>query len=1047
MKNKYYYFVIAMATFLITYSLITLAADDYWGGSGNSDKQFNLTPNASYTVPTKNATVTEVTMKIGDQTYTARYEQGEGVEGTPYQGYNWKAGPDRDLNTSNEEIAKLAESFGVDAATVEAIRNGQSVAGEQLDITIDMQPLVKVDGPNGREYIPVNDLVETCAAYEAELRAQGVSLKGKIDLNGDGIVADNERNPIYDNTILNVYSFAKTVQSNLTEESPLQYYPYLVTRTDGKGQVVHQIKLEPPPPVIDSGDEEIIESGEEIIESGEDEIIPSGDDPIPSGDDPIPSGDEKEEEEEEEEEEEDPIVTPDFGITPGIALDGGGYTAAGKIDDDNTNPKFQVLEGGPIPVKENLDVTVGTNLYGAMENLGQNTVEFYVKEYSATAGWLVEETYQSGWEQEEIEILSGDEWVGTGEYQDARDENGDRIPVYSTRYYGDSYTKKKDMGGEMKYIKIRPDTNSYTADGIVVLNTTLPSAVFDIPGISFIPVYQHTGSEESRVSGSRHKDLGTFTTSCTEDDDVAAICAQMDSLAETTAQSFINGATVEDYWSVITDVVETSDGENVERNGTFSRSYAEQVQRKVIPSSVKNLSISGAYPTTAYHTFVPGGIGGGSKSDYSIAINPVKIHTPIYNEIVISSNSINQLDEDGMHLPAGDDIIKLGDRFSVGINTYGYTYYYGNMNTAKYISSYSINCPFCGTINSQSHSCTVPETAVDNMHYTITSKVEAVNGPGDLAQDSWNQPDNIYALANSDSIYVVGKIYDMQVRTTDDTGWELNSAQKLDQMPIGEVYSSASVVENAKKLYKYAIKLGYRAYFDFKTLGVASTSVDLKPNLYYVDANGNVDTNVDFYFKTSPTQYTKLVPGDVIVKMNFNATKGDVNNAQFINEKVQTVNKKGGIDFSKVLDIGKLTKLSLANDNWLQSTRLDNEKRWYAEIYMPSSTVVATKGTSTTDVANGKNVKKTGYIIITFADVVSKLSDGTEYLQYSMARDQDGTELYFNKSIMYAEKNGKNSIALPGGKTFTAYNETEMPVIVYDVTLKARNDYETSGTY
>ena len=48
---------------------------------------------------------------------------------------------------------------------------------------------------------------------------------------------------------------------------------------------------------------------------------------------------------------------------------------------------------------------------------------------------------------------------------------------------------------------------------------------------------------------------------------------------------------------------------------------------------------------------------------------------------------------------------------------------------------------------------------------------------------------------------------------------------------------------------------------------------------------------------------------------------------------------------------------------------------------------------------------------------------------------------------MYAEKNGKNSIALPGGKTFTAYNETEMPVIVYDVSLKARNDYETSGTH
>lgn len=267
-------------------------------------------------------------------------------------------------------------------------------------------------------------------------------------------------------------------------------------------------------------------------------------------------------------------------------------------------------------------------------------------------------------------------------------------------------------------------------------------------------------------------------------------------------------------------------------------------------------------------------------------------------------------------------------------------------------------------------------------------------------------------------------------------------------MPIGEVYSSSSVVENANKLYKYAIKLGYRAYFDFKTLGIASVAVDLDPKLYYLDENGNIDTNVDFYFKTSPTQYSKLVPDDVLVKMTFNSTKGEVNNAEFIKEKVATVNSsRGAMDFSKVIQIGKLTKLSLNTDSWLQSTRKNSEKRWYAEIYMPASTVVATAGTSTTDVANGKNIKKTGYVVVTFEDVTSKLGDGTDYLQYSMVKDHNGSILPFSQSIMAAEKAGKNSVSLPKGKTFTAYAETEIPVIVYDLSLKANNDFETDGTH
>ena len=66
-------------------------------------------------------------------------------------------------------------------------------------------------------------------------------------------------------------------------------------------------------------------------------------------------------------------------------------------------------------------------------------------------------------------------------------------------------------------------------------------------------------------------------------------------------------------------------------------------------------------------------------------------------------------------------------------------------------------------------------------------------------------------------------------------------------------------------------------------------------------------------------------------------------------------------------------------------------------------------------------------------------------------RNYETTCVDFTKSIMYKEKaeSGifKNSITLSNGKVFSAYGETEIPVIVYDISMRANNDYETEGTH
>ena len=81
-------------------------------------------------------------------------------------------------------------------------------------------------------------------------------------------------------------------------------------------------------------------------------------------------------------------------------------------------------------------------------------------------------------------------------------------------------------------------------------------------------------------------------------------------------------------------------------------------------------------------------------------------------------------------------------------------------------------------------------------------------------------------------------------------------------------------------------------------------------------------------------------------------------------------------------------------------------------------------------------------------------------MEYSIGRTTDGVKFspdssnkLVSPSIMYEEKTNdekqplKLEITLPNGKTFNGYEETEAPIIIYDVSLRANDDYEQTGTH
>lgn len=398
-------------------------------------------------------------------------------------------------------------------------------------------------------------------------------------------------------------------------------------------------------------------------------------------------------------------------------------------------------------------------------------------------------------------------------------------------------------------------------------------------------------------------------------------------------------------------------------------------------------------------------------------------------------------------------------------------------------------------LNIEKYNFIIPTWVKDKNYGDISVRIVAANTPSDynvkanieevnfIAKDKSNNKDT-YILQNDFRVYIAGVLYDLEIRDSDDIGWmnKLTNALKLENvegseknlyLPIGQ-YN-----QNYLSGYNMGLKLGYRFYFDLKTKGIASDEIIIKPNFYYVYKDGGKATsNISLFYNTMNEKYIKLsLENDLNIKMIMSNTHGSVNNSGFnyeimygkVNniEKNYTVSTVIGSIFDKLNLNAVDTKLPRNNisecanlygykgnttafmTDAKKSESVEGEKdirnssgHWYGEFYLPASTkVILGKNKTRNDVLkNESNLLKDGYIIVTFDTIITN-SEGANYLSYSKPSEETRWE---KEGVKYHDY----TINLPNGKTAVISNiEEGAAMAIYEVGLRANDDYETEGTH
>lgn len=684
---------------------------------------------------------------------------------------------------------------------------------------------------------------------------------------------------------------------------------------------------------------------------------------------------------------EEPYIPPTY--TPTINgsyayIDTSSYNSSYTASGKISSTNFNVSIG--IPTSENVTITAESNLAGSVSGIKKRK---YVYSCSVSVPWVIYE-------------YSGDEIIGVADS--------------GTATYNDS----KVVG---------------------------PVTIFE--NFSYTPVTSITITNEMGISATKGINISHSK------NDVQNLYLPTSSPYISTCSSSWE-AYGEAYWAVQyllgqfraeSDSL-TVDGQSIDYNGYVTtngmKSYG--LGTKQIPASVRN-NTSPGYSSTGTHNI-----------GEPFSVNKVKVHTPIHNTLNVDIKSDIGTASINQYKPSGKtNIITVGDKFKATIDLSGYTLLYGQgFDTSKYVSA-KIYCEICNeTFNSTLHEHTIPIDTPDNKSYKIKAIVTAQNSrTGDTEQPGeTNIPDGQYVMYQEDTIFVVGKIYDLQVRTTDDPGWKLSAAQKLASLAIGEKD------DNAIKAYKYGIKLGYRAYFDLKTLGKANQNIKLIPKVYYISKDGNtVTSNIDLYYRER-TGYKKLSELDISMKMA--TTRGELNNTVFKVEQNHAlkstcfagVNYGTSIKFENLYTLAgfKLTQnnatITQYSGKYYSGHQGNVSRRWYGEIYLPASTVAVPKDTPIANVVNGTATYKSGYLLVVFDSITT--NDGN-YLDYDVVKNPAGTDISNStKSQLREEKGTKlDSIKLPtsGIEKVIASLKGEAPIIIYDVSLRANNDYESSGTH
>ncbi len=334
---------------------------------------------------------------------------------------------------------------------------------------------------------------------------------------------------------------------------------------------------------------------------------------------------------------------------------------------------------------------------------------------------------------------------------------------------------------------------------------------------------------------------------------------------------------------------------------------------------------------------------------------------------------------------------------------------------------------------------------------------------------------NDYILRWSKDTYVSGRVYDLQIRDTDDPGFMGKVKPALSGDKETASYMEMPVAQKGQvTAYNLGMKLGYRFYFDLKTKGITNKTVNIKPKIYYVSTDGTVKSDISLFYHAKGSLYNKLTDNDLNIKMTMAGTHGLANNAGYTVETVAAKQLVPSRVFTNVVAIGKIMGgLSLQRDteklpfdNILQAAKAygfgedkvkfttsaltsesianENEIKnatghWYGEYYLPASTIVVEgAGTTREDVIKGtKKPLATGYLVVVFEEITTVEDDPeANYLTYSAPAE-----------TQWQKEGLETTILLPNNKqaTITATNGSAMAI--YQVGLRANNDYETEGTH
>lgn len=538
---------------------------------------------------------------------------------------------------------------------------------------------------------------------------------------------------------------------------------------------------------------------------------------------------------------------------------------------------------------------------------------------------------------------------------------------------------------------------------------------------------------------------------------------------------------------------------------------------ETISKTKENRSKEKNYNTTkAYHI-----VGSGTiiieddAKGISGNVNDVMVHTPIHSSLIVKVPDPNQLTNRALRDECGEHskIITLGDQFTVRLNVTGHTEWYDRLSgdgiwparMKKYIKYAELYCPFCNLRMNVTdyvkadgyyeHTCRVYVDSTDDLqNKSVVGRVVAENEQSEeriYEFNNTNTPDYSYAIENKKGMLIVGRLYDLQVRATDDDSWTLKVAENLSKLPTGEKD------DNKQLLKGIGIKLGYRAFFDLKTLGTASNTIEIVPKIYYVAKDGTVKGTInnqyELWYRTSKTSFEKLSTNDISITMNMSKTYADTFNTLFSEEKTKLYNRlkeriaAGAtgvklIDYTKNIDIGSLLKISLKDYNTVATKYKyikkdesdytidytkpeDKSRRWYGEVYLPGSTRIVEAGNYQTNKQKvlNNNYIKDGYLMVVFETVTTTTKKGNpegvskSYLKYDEHRTADwnlasgSSQLVKEKAGKGSSSTGTNAIVLPNGQTVknlgSDFYKTEAPIVIYDLQHRANDDAETGGTH